>query len=62
MPFFTALLAYLIFKRKNSLNVWVSIFIATVGIVIMAFGNTEKNSLLGFVLVLRLQLVFQFFQ
>ena len=48
MPFFTAILAYLFLKEKISINVWVSIFIATVGIVIMAFGNTEKNSLLGF--------------
>ena len=48
MPFFTAILAYLFLKEKISLNVWVSIFIATIGIIIMAFGNTEKNSLLGF--------------
>ena len=48
MPFFTAILAYLFLKEKISLNVWISIFIATVGIIIMATGNTEKNSLLGF--------------
>jgi drug/metabolite transporter, DME family len=48
MPFFTAILAYLFLKEKISLNVWVSIFIATVGIIIMAFGNTEKNSIVGF--------------
>ena len=48
MPFFTAILAYLFLKEKISLNVWVSIFIATVGILIMAFGNTEKNSFIGF--------------
>ena len=48
MPFFTAILAYLFLKEKISINVWISIFIATVGIIIMAFGNTEKNSLLGF--------------
>jgi len=48
MPFFTAVLAYLFLKEKISLNVWVSIFIATVGIIIMAVGNTEKNSLIGF--------------
>ena len=48
MPFFTAILAYLFLKEKISLNVWVSIFIATIGIIIMAFGNTEKNSLIGF--------------
>ena len=48
MPFFTAVLAYLFLKEKISLNVWVSIFIATVGILIMAVGNTEKNSFIGF--------------
>jgi drug/metabolite transporter, DME family len=48
MPFFTAIMAYLFLKEKISLNVWISIFIATIGIIIMAIGNTEKNSLLGF--------------
>ena len=48
MPFFTAILAYLFLKEKISFNVWISIFIATIGIIIMALGNTEKNSLLGF--------------
>ncbi len=48
MPFFTAVLAYLFLKEKISLNVWVSIFIATVGILIMAVGNTEKSSFIGF--------------
>ena len=49
MPFFTALLAFLFLKEKISLNVWISIIIATIGIIIMAVGNTEKNSLIGFV-------------
>ena len=49
MPFFTALLAFLFLKEKISLNVWISIFIATIGIVTMAFGNDEKNSLVGFI-------------
>ncbi len=49
MPFFTALLAFLFLKEKISLNVWISILIATIGIVIMAMGNTEKKSLVGFV-------------
>jgi len=48
MPFFTAILAFLFLKERISLNVWVSIVIATIGIIIMALGNTEKNSLLGF--------------
>ena len=49
MPFFTALLGFLFLKEKISLNVWVSIFMATIGIIIIAFGNVEKNSLLGLV-------------
>ena len=48
IPFFTAILAYLFLKEKISLNVWISIFIASIGIIIMAIGNTEKNSLIGF--------------
>ena len=49
MPFFTALLAFLFLKEKISLNVWTSIFIATVGIIIMAFGSSGSNSAVGFV-------------
>ncbi len=49
MPFFTALLAFLFLKEKISLNVWISIIIASIGIIIMAIGNTEKNSLIGFI-------------
>jgi drug/metabolite transporter (DMT)-like permease len=49
MPFFTALLAFLFLKERITLNVWISIFIATVGIIIMAFGNTEKSSVIGFI-------------
>ena len=49
MPFFTALLAFLFLREKISLNVWVSIIIATIGIGIMAVGNTSETSLIGFV-------------
>ena len=49
MPFFTALLGFLFLKEKISLNVWIAIIIATIGIIIIAFGNTEKNSLLGLI-------------
>ena len=49
MPFFTALLAFLFLKEKISLNVWISIIIATVGIGIMAVGNSSETSLIGFV-------------
>jgi len=49
MPFFTALLGFLFLKEKISINVWIAIFIATVGIIIIAIGNTEKNSLIGLI-------------
>ena len=49
MPFFTALLAFLFLKEKISLNVWISIFIATIGIIIMAFGSKGSNSVIGFI-------------
>ena len=41
MPFFTALLAFLFLREKISLNVWISIIIATVGIIIMAVSYTH---------------------
>ena len=49
MPFLTALLGFLFLKEKISANVWIAIIIAVVGIVIMALGNTNKGSLMGFV-------------
>ena len=49
MPFFTALLGFLFLKEKISLNVWLAIIIATIGLVIIALGNTEKSSLIGLI-------------
>ena len=49
MPFFTALLGFLFLKEKISINVWIAIIMATIGIIIIAFGNTEKNSLIGLI-------------
>ena len=49
MPFFTALLGFLFLRERIGLNVWIAIILATVGIIIIAFGNTGKASLLGFV-------------
>ena len=49
MPFFTALLAFVFLKEQISMNVWISIVIATIGIIIMAFGNSGENSLVGFI-------------
>jgi len=61
MPFFTALLSFLFLKEKISLNVWVSIFIAAFGIIIIGLGNTEKNSLVGLVFGLSSSIGFSVF-
>ena len=50
MPFITALLGFLFLKEQISINVWVAIGTATIGIAIMALGNHEKNSFTGLVL------------
>ena len=50
MPFITALLGFLFLKETISINVWAAIGIATIGIIIMAIGNHEKNTFMGFVL------------
>ncbi len=48
MPFITALLGFLFLKEKITTNVWLSIVIATIGIIIMALGDFQKGSLIGF--------------
>ena len=59
--FFTALLAFLFLREKISLNVWISILLATVGIIIMALGNTGEKSLIGFVFGLTSSIGFSVF-
>ena len=49
MPFFTALLAFLFLREKITLNVWISIIIATIGIAIMAIGTDNQNTMVGFI-------------
>ena len=49
MPFFTALLGFLFLRERISANVWIAIILATIGIIIIALGNTQKSSLIGFV-------------
>ena len=61
MPFFTALLAFLFLSEKISINVWISIIIATFGIIIMAIGNTGEKSLIGFVFGLTSSIGFSVF-
>ena len=47
MPFITALLGFLFLKETISINVWISIVIATIGIIIMALGDFQKGSMTG---------------
>ena len=61
MPFYTALLAFLFLKEKISLNVWISIIIASVGIIIMAIGSEEQNTFIGFIFGLTSSLGFSVF-
>ena len=61
MPFITALLGYIFLKENVSIGVWVSISIAIIGIMIMALGNTEKNSIYGLVFGLVSSLGFSIF-
>ena len=61
MPFMTALLGYVFLKENISIGVWTSMGIATIGIMIMALGNTEKNSIYGLVFGLVSALGFSIF-
>jgi len=47
MPFITAMLGFMFLKERISLTVWISIIVAAFGISVMAFENSEKNSLIG---------------
>ena len=49
MPFITALLGFLFLKEEISLNVWIAISIASVGILIMSISDSEKHSTIGLV-------------
>ena len=61
MPFLTALLGFLFLKEKISLTVWISIIVAAFGICVMAFENTEKNSLIGLIFGIASALGFSIF-
>ena len=49
MPFITALLGFLFLKETISVNVWIAIIIAAIGIVIMSIDNTGKNTFTGLI-------------
>ena len=61
MPFITALLGFMFLRERISLTVWISIFVASFGIIVMALGNTEKNSLQGLIFGLASALGFSIF-
>lgn len=61
MPFITAILGFIFLKEKVSFGVWTSIGIAVIGIMIMALGNAEKNTIFGFVFGLISALGFSIF-
>tara|TARA_Y100000588_G_scaffold130352_1_gene142801 strand:+ start:1443 stop:2348 length:906 start_codon:yes stop_codon:yes gene_type:complete len=61
MPFITALLGFLFLKEKISISVWAAIFIACIGVIIMAFSNTGKSTFAGFIFGLASALGFSIF-
>ena len=61
MPFITALLGFLFLKEKISITVWISILVAAFGIIVMAYGNTGENSLMGLIFGLVSALGFSIF-
>ena len=61
MPFITALLGFLFLNEKISLSVWFSIIAASLGIIIMAFGNNNPGSLGGLIFGITAALGFSIF-
>jgi len=49
MPFITAILAYIFLKERVSMTTWISIAIASIGIIFMAYNNTDFNDLFGII-------------
>ena len=61
MPFMTAFLGFLFLHEKISLNVWVAIILASIGIIIIAFGNFSAGTLFGLLFGLASALGFSVF-
>jgi len=49
MPFITAILAYIFLKEKVSITTWISIAIASIGIIFMAYNNTDFKDFFGII-------------
>jgi drug/metabolite transporter (DMT)-like permease len=61
MPFITAMLGFMFLREKISVTVWISILVAGFGIIVMALGNVEKNTLPGLIFGLASALGFSIF-
>mgnify|MGYP001312519728 FL=1 len=61
MPFITALLGFLFLKEKVSVNTWISIVIASIGITIMALGSKNTGNIIGLMFGLTSALGFAIF-
>ena len=61
MPFITALLGFLFLKEKISANVWIAIFVASIGVAIMAIGSSSLGSINGLIFGLASALGFSIF-
>ncbi len=49
MPFITALLGFLFLKEKISVSVWIAIFVASIGVLIIGLGNSSLGSINGLI-------------
>ena len=61
MPFITAMLGFMFLRERISITVWISILVAAFGIIVMALGNLEKNTLPGLIFGLASALGFSIF-
>ena len=61
MPFITAMLGFMFLRERISITVWISILVASFGIIVMALGNVEKNTLPGLIFGLASALGFSIF-
>ena len=61
MPFITAMLGFMFLRERISITVWISILVAAFGIIVMALGNVEKNTLPGLIFGLASALGFSIF-
>ena len=49
MPFITGLLGFLFLKEKIAINVWIAIFVASIGVAIIALGSFSTGTITGLI-------------